>query len=47
MGMPPTGKQAAFATTNIFRVAGGKIAEIWPQVDMMGLIQQLGAIPTP
>ena len=47
MGMPPTGKQAAFATTNIFRVSDNKIAENWPQVDMMSLMQQLGAIPTP
>jgi predicted ester cyclase len=46
-GMPPTNKLVAFGTTNIFRVANGKIAENWPQVDMMGLMQQLGAIPTP
>ena len=43
-GMPPTDKQVAFSTTNIFRLVNGKIAENWPQVDMMGLMQQLGAI---
>ncbi|MBX3086012.1 MAG: ester cyclase [Anaerolineae bacterium] len=46
-GMPPTGKYVAFGTTNIFRVVNGKIAENWPQVDMMSLMQQLGAIPAP
>jgi len=46
-GMPPTNKYVAFGTTNIFRVHNGKIAENWPQVDMMGLMQQLGAIPAP
>lgn len=46
-GMPPTGKPVAFGTTVIFRLVNGKIAENWPQVDMMGLMQQLGAIPTP
>ena len=46
-GMPPTNKKVAFGTTNIFRVLNGKIAENWPQVDMMALMQQLGAIPTP
>lgn len=46
-GMPPTNKKVAFGTTNIFRLVNGKIAENWPQVDMMGLMQQLGAIPAP
>jgi predicted ester cyclase len=46
-GMPPTNKYVSFGTTNIFRVLNGKIAENWPQVDMMGLMQQLGAIPAP
>jgi len=46
MGMPPTGKQVVFASNNIFRVANGKITENWPQVDMMGLMQQLGAVPS-
>lgn len=47
MGIPPTGKSAVFASNNIFRLANGKIAENWPQVDMMGLMQQLGVAPTP
>ena len=46
-GMPPTNKAVAFSSTSIFRVANGKIAENWAQVDMLGLMQQLGVIPRP
>ena len=42
MGMPPTGKYAEISSNNIFRIANGKIVENWPQVDMAGLMQQLG-----
>jgi predicted ester cyclase len=31
----------------IFRIANGKIVEGWTHVDRLGLMQQLGAIPTP
>jgi steroid delta-isomerase-like uncharacterized protein len=47
VGMPPTGKQASIDGIEIFRVAGGKIAEMWHQDDLLGLLQQLGAIPAP
>lgn len=42
MGMPATGKYVEFASNNIFRILNGKIVENWPQVDMAGLMQQLG-----
>jgi steroid delta-isomerase-like uncharacterized protein len=45
MGRPATGKLVAFASNNIFRVESGKITENWSQVDMMTLMQQLGALP--
>jgi hypothetical protein len=32
---------------SIYRVAGGKIVEEWWLKDLLGLMQQLGAIPTP
>lgn len=32
---------------NIVRIADGKIAETWSAFDAPGLMQQLGAIPTP
>lgn len=47
MGVPPTGKSVSFGVIDIIRVAGGKLAEHWGQMDSMGLMQQLGAIPAP
>ena len=34
-----------FTVFEIYRVANGKIAEGWAQLDAMGLMQQLGAMP--
>jgi len=47
MGMPPTGKQLAITGISIIRIEGGKIVEEWGEMDMMGLMQQLGAFPAP
>ena len=47
MGVPPTGKSVSFGVLDIIRVAGGKFVEHWGQMDSMGMMQQLGAIPTP
>lgn len=44
-GIPPTGKKITFQAINIFRVADGKIAEIWSRVNLLGVMQQLGIIP--
>jgi steroid delta-isomerase-like uncharacterized protein len=46
-GVPPTGKQVTVAGISTYRIAGGKIAEEWWQEDLLGLMQQLGAIPAP
>ncbi len=46
-GMPATGRQASFEATNVFRLSGGKIVENWSSFDQLGLMQQLGVIPTP
>jgi predicted ester cyclase len=46
-GISPTGKRIAVTGIWIDRVAGGKIVERWGAVDMLGLMQQLGAIPAP
>jgi predicted ester cyclase len=32
---------------HIFRIADGKLVECWAEADMLGVLQQLGAIPTP
>jgi steroid delta-isomerase-like uncharacterized protein/deazaflavin-dependent oxidoreductase (nitroreductase family) len=44
-GLPPTGKYVTFTGSDIFRFAGGKIAEQWADLDALGLMQQLGGIP--
>jgi predicted ester cyclase len=46
-GIPPTGKQIKVNFIHIWRVANGKAVENWVQMDMLGLMQQLGVIPAP
>ena len=41
-GTAPTGRLVRFAGVNIFRLADGKVAEIWNHRDDLGLIEQLG-----
>jgi len=45
MGLPPTNKEVSYSGVNIFRVAEGKIAEIWDLYDRLWLWQQLGVLP--
>ena len=47
MGLPPTGKSISVGEICVLRIADGKIAEYWGQVDNTGMMQQLGAIPAP
>jgi steroid delta-isomerase-like uncharacterized protein len=47
MGIPPTGKSVSFGVFDIVRIAGGKVAEHWGQMDNMRMMQQLGVIPVP
>ena len=44
-GLPPTKKQVTYSGINIFRIANGKIAEIWDISDRLWLWQQLGVLP--
>jgi steroid delta-isomerase-like uncharacterized protein len=43
--IPATGRSIHFRGVNIYRIAHGKIAEIWNFRDDLGLFQQLGAVP--
>jgi deazaflavin-dependent oxidoreductase (nitroreductase family) len=45
-GLPPTEKHVTFSGSDFFRFVGGKIAEQWADLDALGLMQQLGGIPT-
>jgi predicted ester cyclase len=46
-GIPPTGKPIHVAYIDIWRVENGQAVENWVQMDMVGLMQQLGVMPQP
>jgi len=46
-GMPPSGKKATWEAIHISRVKDGKVVEHWQVQDQLGMLQQLGFIPTP
>jgi len=46
-GVPPTGKTVTMRGITLYRLAGGKVNEIYWNYDVFGLLQQLGAIPAP
>jgi predicted ester cyclase len=45
MGMPATGKTYTVEELHLFRIADGRVAEHWHQMDAMGMMKQLGASP--
>jgi steroid delta-isomerase-like uncharacterized protein len=47
MGLPATGKPITMTGIEIFRIKDGKIAELWGEANLLGLMQQLGIIPVP
>jgi steroid delta-isomerase-like uncharacterized protein len=47
MSIPATGKPVMVAGIDVFRIAGGKIVELWQYWDQLGMQQQLGVIPLP
>jgi steroid delta-isomerase-like uncharacterized protein len=47
LGVPPTRKRFQTSAICIYRLAEGKVAENWEQMDTLGLMQQLGVIPAP
>jgi len=46
-GIPPTDKEVAFSSMEFNRVVDSKVEEHWVELDLFGLMQQLGAIPEP
>jgi len=46
MGVPPTGKVITNHGMSMYRIAGGKIVEDWAVMDMLGVMQQLGLVPS-
>ena len=45
MGIAATGKQVTIEGIEIDRIEDGKVVEHWESMDMMALMQQLGAVP--
>ena len=46
-GVPPTGKTIAVQAMNFYRLSGGQFIEERGQPDLLGLLQRIGAVPTP
>ena len=47
MGAAPTGKLVTHTGYQTDRISGGKIVESWTNWDALGLLQEIGAIPSP
>lgn len=47
LGIPATNNDVSMEGIAIHRIADGKIAEHWGQVDSTGLLMQMGAFPPP
>ena len=46
LGVAPTGREVELSGVTIFRPSRGKIVEGWDFYDGLGLLRQLGAMPT-
>jgi steroid delta-isomerase-like uncharacterized protein len=46
MGIPPTGRKVVLKGISIHRIEGGKVVENWHEMDMMGVMAQLGVAPS-
>ncbi len=46
-GIAPTGNEVRLTGIGIFRFSEGKVVESWDNFDQLGMLQQLGAIPSP
>ena len=47
MGIPATGKSVVVSYSDIWYIENGRAVENWVQMDMLGLMQQLGVAPAP
>ena len=46
MGIPATGKQVSVSGISTDCIANGQVIEHWAQIDLLGLMQQIGVIPS-
>jgi steroid delta-isomerase-like uncharacterized protein len=47
MGIEPTGREVTIAGMTILRIRDGRIIEGWTNMDALGLLRQIGAVPEP
>lgn len=47
MGLPASGREYTISETHVLRIRDGQVVEHWRDADMLGLMQQLGALPVP
>lgn len=47
LGIPSRGQRVTESGIIIFRVEGGRIQEIWPEMSDLQVVIQLGALPVP
>jgi steroid delta-isomerase-like uncharacterized protein len=45
LGLPATGRAVEMTAHDMYRLKSGKVVEAWHIEDLLGLMQQLGAIP--
>ncbi len=46
MGIAPTGREVTVTGISILHIVDGKIAEERTEMDMLGMMQQLGVFPS-
>ena len=46
-GHPPTGRRVTFWGVSVFRFSGERVSACWTGANMLGLMIQLGIIPSP
>jgi predicted ester cyclase len=46
-GIPASGRSLNWTEHHTYRIANGRIAEHWGVIDMLAILQQLGAVPVP
>ena len=47
MGVPPTNHHVSVVEMGMVRIADGRIVEMWGLLDIVGIMRQIGAIPSP
>jgi predicted ester cyclase len=45
LGMPPTGRTVGVADMMLHRIDEGQVVEEWLEIDLLGLLGQLGTVP--